>query len=209
MIKNKVELECYLLADKFALGKTYKRPKFNDDIWKFQIYLRKIEYYMNQKGFFKFICCSYYKYRKYRLGVLLGFDIPAGVFGPGLRINHFGNIVVNSSARVGFFCDIHQGVNIGSNNTLKGEDKVPTIGNNVWIGPGAKLFGSISIGNGVAIGANAVVNKSFEENVTIAGLPARKIKTVGTESSAISANEANTKKFLSFYPQYTSIFKTI
>lgn len=50
---------------------------------------------------------------------------------------------------------------------------VPVIGDNCYIGPGAKLFGDIRIGNNVAIGANSVVNKSFEDNVTIAGVPAK------------------------------------
>ena len=49
---------------------------------------------------------------------------------------------------------------------------VPTLGNNVWIAPGAKLYGRITIGNQCAIGANAVVNKSFPDGVTLAGIPA-------------------------------------
>lgn len=67
---------------------------------------------------------------------------------------------------------IQAGVNIGVNN-----GGVPTIGDNVYIGPGAKLFGAIEIANDVAIGANAVVTKSFtESNITIAGIPAKIIK---------------------------------
>lgn len=55
------------------------------------------------------------------------------------------------------------------------------MGNNVYIGPGAKLFGRIEIADGIAIGANAVVNKSFlENNISIAGIPAKKIGNMGT-----------------------------
>jgi serine O-acetyltransferase len=50
----------------------------------------------------------------------------------------------------------------------------------VWIGPGAKIFGKITIADNVAIGANSVVNKSVAEpNVTVAGVPARIINRVG------------------------------
>ena len=66
-------------------------------------------------------------------GVKMGWDIPINVFGPGLKINHFGLIVVNDNVRVGAFCDIHQGVNIGQQGDLA--DDVPTIGDNVWIVP--------------------------------------------------------------------------
>ncbi|MCG8399395.1 serine acetyltransferase, partial [Bacillus atrophaeus] len=80
----------------------------------------------------------------------------------------------NSNVKIGANCDIHQGVNIGQNHD---QYDVPTIGDHVWIGPGVKLFGKIQIANGISIGANAVVNKSFtEENITIAGVPAKKVK---------------------------------
>ena len=61
---------------------------------------------------------------------------------------------------------------------MQGNSKTdcPTIGDNVWIGPGVKLFGKIVIGNNNQIGANAVVNKSFvEDGIAIAGVPAKKI----------------------------------
>ena len=70
---------------------------------------------------------------------MLGFDIPVNVFGGRLRINHHGMIVVNSNARIGSYCDIHQGVNIGMQGMY--DDNSPTIGDNVWIGLGAKIFG--------------------------------------------------------------------
>lgn len=85
--------------------------------------------------------------------------------------------MVNPNARIGRFCDIHVDVNIGQNYTA---EEVPTIGDNVWIGPGVKIFGKIHIADGVMIGANSVVNRSFDESdITIAGCPARKIKNSG------------------------------
>lgn len=52
----------------------------------------------------------------------------------------------------------------------------PTIGNNVYIGPGAKIFGDIQIADGVKIGANAVVNKScLHKNAILVGVPAHEV----------------------------------
>ncbi|WP_187444644.1 serine O-acetyltransferase [Bacillus swezeyi] len=173
MISTKKELRYYLDQDLKALGiSNRKKPKwFGDDIWKYQICLRKLEYYTNTNSkVFKHI----YRYLHKKKGLKLGFDIPVNVFGPGLRINHFGLLIVNSNVKIGANCDIHQGVNIGQNHD---QYDVPTIGDHVWIGPGVKLFGKIQIANGISIGANAVVNKSFtEENITIAGVPAKKVK---------------------------------
>ena len=100
-----------------------------------------------------------------------GFTIEPNCFGKGLNIWHYGCIVVNSAARIGDNCTLQQNVNIGKN-----YGGVPRIGNNVYIGPGAKLFGDIEIADGCVIGANAVVNKSFlEQNKILAGVPAKVI----------------------------------
>ncbi|HJC74840.1 MAG TPA: serine acetyltransferase [Candidatus Mediterraneibacter faecavium] len=179
MIKSKKDLKKYMEMDRQALGiHGNKRPRiFLDYIYKFEVILRKHEYYHNVKG--KLGHCfleKYYSVRHQRLGAFLGFDIPINVFGPGLRINHYGYIVVNEMAKIGSWCDIHQGVNIGQNIT----GGAPQIGDNVWIGPGAKIFGEIQVADRVAIGANAVVNRSvIEEDVTVAGIPAAIKKETG------------------------------
>ncbi len=169
MITTKSDLQEYLRKDKVALGVTRKRPhSIGDYVWKFQIALRKYEYYINVKP--RSALRLYWKLRHYRLGIKLGLSIPPNVCGAGLRINHYGLIVVNPNATIGEWCDIHQGVNIGTDF----DGNCPTIGSNVWIGPGAKVYGDITLGDGVVVGANAVVNKSFDSG-TVAGVPAKRI----------------------------------
>lgn len=104
----------------------------------------------------------------------LGFSIPINVCGPGLSIAHYGSIIISSKAKIGRNCRIHSCVNIGAS---RGKNGAPIIGNNVYIGPGAILFGDITIADNVSIGANATVNRSFtESNVVIAGTPAEIVK---------------------------------
>ena len=113
------------------------------------------------------------KYEFRKISVKLGFSIPINVFGPGLSLPHRGNIIVNPQTRIGENCRIHVGVNIGAHH-----DKAPRIGNNVYIGPGAIIFGDIEIADNVSIGANATVNKSaFQPNSVVAGTPAKVVKT--------------------------------
>ncbi len=84
---------------------------------------------------------------------------------------HRGPIIVNPHARIGKNCRIHSCVNIGT--AAGAQDQAPIIGDNCYIGPGAKLFGAISIAEGTVIAANAVVNRSCEEShVTLGGVPA-------------------------------------
>ncbi len=76
---------------------------------------------------------------------------------------------------------------------MGGGKNAPQLGDNVYIGPGAILFGDINIANNVTIGANATVNKSFEqENVVLAGTPAKVVKEYApawVEFNRIKINE--------------------
>ena len=181
MIVTKQDLRRYLDADKRVYGITKRFPSIYGDFhWKFLIALRNEEYHANNLGLWHKLCKKFWAVIHIHYGLKMGWDIPINTFGPGLKINHFGLIVVNANARIGAFCDIHQGVNIGQHGSS--EFDVPTIGDNVWIGPGAKIFGKINIASRCAIGANAVVNRSFEqESATIAGIPAVKINDKGNQ----------------------------
>ncbi|HEY3360407.1 MAG TPA: serine O-acetyltransferase [Methanosarcina sp.] len=190
MIKSKQDYNYYLEADRIALGKKRKKPMlFFDEVWVFQRLLRKVEYYKNCKisGFYR--PYYYFLYLKFHLlSLFLGFHIKPNVFGPGLSISHPGTIVVNGNTRIGSNCRIHVCTVIG---TKAGHgDVTPKIGNNVYIGPGAKIFGDIEIADGIAIGANSVVNKSFTEpNIGIAGVPAKKINDKGSENLLARATD--------------------
>lgn len=170
MIQSKVDLKEYMEADRIHLGYKYKKPKIRDIVWQYEIYLRKCEYYNNVSGGgLHKIAGIYYKLIWNILGLLCGFSIGLNCFEKGLSISHIGTIVVNHKARIGENCRLHVCVNIGT-----GE---PVIGNNVYIGPGAKIFGNIRIADGIKIGANAVVNKSFnQEGKTIVGVPAKYVE---------------------------------
>jgi serine O-acetyltransferase len=87
---------------------------------------------------------------------------------------------VNLNARIGKNYRIHFGVNIGGQAGFYAPETAktlcPVIGDNCYIGPGAKIFGSVSITNGCSVGVNIVVTKSFpEEGSILVGIPAKRI----------------------------------
>ena len=101
------------------------------------------------------------------LKVKYGFDISYRTqIGKGFYIGHFGNIVIHGDVIIGENCNISQGITIGVSNY--GEKKgIPTIGNRVFIGPNACIFGNILIGNNVTIGANTVVTDNIADGKTV------------------------------------------
>jgi serine O-acetyltransferase len=101
-----------------------------------------------------------------------GIQIPAATnIGKGLYIGHFGMIVVHPEATIGENCDLSHGVTIG----VRGGPRpgVPRIGNNVYLGTGAKVLGPVTIGDGAQVGANAVVLSDVPAGATAVGVPAR------------------------------------
>jgi serine O-acetyltransferase len=99
--------------------------------------------------------------------VKYGFDISYRTqIGKGFYIGHFGNIVIHGDTIIGENCNISQGVTIGVSNYGK-KIGVPNIGNNVFMGPNAGIFGNISIADNVTIGANAVVTENIPTGSTI------------------------------------------
>ncbi len=101
------------------------------------------------------------------LRVKYGFDISYRTqIGKGFYIGHFGNVVIHGDTVIGENCNISQGITIGVSN-YGAKKGVPTIGNEVFIGPNAGIFGNINVGNKVTIGANAVVTEDISEGKTV------------------------------------------
>ena len=94
--------------------------------------------------------------------ITTGISIPAECeIGKGLRIHHFGGIIMHPSVKIGDNCTIYHGVTIGDSG---GYGRAASIGNNVMIGAGAKIIGEITIGDNCKIGANAVVSRDMNAN---------------------------------------------
>lgn len=141
--------------------------------------LRYSEYHLNNSILYKSkTFCSlwhtlmmvYYYWKLRQISYKTGFQIPPNTCGPGLQIWHYGYIIINSEVRIGRNLTIYPGVEIGQKIPGGG---CPVIGDNCFIGAGAKIFGKIHIGNNVTIAPNAIVTKDFPDNVVIGGIPAK------------------------------------
>ncbi len=191
MIGSKQEYKEYVAADRIASNQTGRKFPLTLFDWplRYQLILRRAEYYTNCKKSIIFKpLVLFFQLRHRIMGNKCGYTIPLNTCGKGLSLAHPGTIIINANAKIGDYCRIHADVNIGT--AAGARDEAPIIGDYVYIGPGAKLFGKITIADGIAVGANAVVNKSFTTpNITIAGVPARKISDKGSAGLIVREEE--------------------
>lgn len=184
MIQTREDLKRYLEADRIGLRRTGARPRRYDEVWIFQRLLRKVEWLQNSGAFV--LARKFWAWRLHQQSVRCGFEIPINTFGPGLSIAHRGTIIVHPDARIGANCRLHVDVVIGTRPGPPPEH-APRIGDNCYIGPGAKIFGDVVLGPNMVVGANAVVNGSFPEGrMTIAGAPARVISKTPSDEYIIA-----------------------
>ena len=92
-------------------------------------------------------------------------------FGPGFVLIHSNGVVINGSVKGGANVKIEHQVTIGAERRQS-----PIIGNDVFIGAGAKIVGPVRIGDGARIGANAVVVHDVPPNTTVVGIPAKPVR---------------------------------
>lgn len=100
---------------------------------------------------------------------------PGATIGKNLFIDHGMGVVIGETCIIGDNVTLFHGVTLGGTGKEKGK-RHPTIGNNVFIGSGAKILGNTTIGNNVKIGANSVILESIPDNVTVVGIPGKIIK---------------------------------
>lgn len=171
LIKNRSDLKRYLECDRLALDKKTRKPRFmRDYTWRFQILLRKTEYWSNKKGmipkFVFFIHLLMYR-KRCRLNCV---EIPINCIREGLTIWHLQNIIINEKCSIGYNFSISAGIVVGH-----AKDIIPIIGDNVMLMVNSSVLGARVCSN-VAIGANSMVLKDITEEHTVwAGSPSSKI----------------------------------
>ena len=176
-----MNLREYILADKFRyLGES-------GNVWKaycqyegfrFSFWLR-VCYKMRKRKITKYTLFPFAKIINNHYRYKYGYDIPYSIdIGPGLLIFHIGGIVL-SAQKCGKNLTISQNVTVGMT-SHKGVKSFPVIGDNVYLAPGCAVIGNVVIGNNVAVGTNAVVTKSADENSVLIGVPAKTISYNGS-----------------------------
>ena len=126
--------------------------------------------------------------------ILYNCSLPSrATIGPGIILLHTGAIYIHPATKIGANCVIGAQVVIGQ--SKMDDTRVPVIGNNVFIGAGAKIIGPITVGDNTIIGANAVVLKDTPKYSTMVGIPAKAVKI---------SKAPNRRRNNRFRPRYVS-----
>src|SRR3954471_22908143 len=92
-------------------------------------------------------------------------------FGPGFVLIHGTGIVINGGVRGGANVKLEHQVTIGAERRQS-----PVLGDDVFVGGGAKVIGPVMVGSGARVGANAVVVHDVPAHATVVGIPARVVR---------------------------------
>jgi len=115
---------------------------------------------------------------------LTGIHISANAhIGSGLEIPHGGRIEIGP-VRIGRNCDIYQGVTLGGTMSTLNEPRsgpdTPTLGDRVWVGPGAVIAGHVTVGDDASVGANSLLVRDVPPRGVALGVPARSVSRSGS-----------------------------
>ncbi len=105
---------------------------------------------------------------------------PGATIGRRFFIDHGMGVVIGETTEIGDDVLLYQGVTLGGTGKEKGK-RHPTLGDHVVVGTGAKVLGSIVIGNHVKIGAGSVVVKPVPDYATVVGIPGRVVRSLREE----------------------------
>ena len=127
----------------------------------------------------KFIARAISQRARHKTGVEIH---PGATIGKGLFIDHGMGVVIGETTVIGDNCTIYQNVTLGGTGKHTGK-RHPTLGDNVMVGPGAKVLGPFTVGSGARVAAGAVVLDAVPENATAVGVPARVVRVNGMKVS--------------------------
>lgn len=177
--KSLVKSDLFRISPKNISVKGLIRKLFSSCAYKY-VFLLRTSVFTRSVPLLKFTIYPFVRFLLSHYHYKLGIDIsPKTSVGPGFYICHYGCVVVHTDAVIGRNCNISHGVTIGQKNRGKNAG-CPVIGDNVYIGPGAKIIGGVKIGNNVAIGANCVVTKDIPNNGVVVGIPGKVISYQGS-----------------------------
>jgi serine O-acetyltransferase len=107
---------------------------------------------------------------------------PGAIIGRRFFIDHGMGVVIGETCEIGDNVTLYQGVTLGGTGKEKGK-RHPTLKDNVLVSTGAKVLGSITIGENSKVGGGSVVLKDVPSNSTVVGVPGRVVIQNGKKIS--------------------------
>jgi len=115
---------------------------------------------------------------------------PGAVIGRRLFIDHGMGVVVGETCEIGNDVTLYQGVTLGGTGKERGK-RHPTLADNVLVATGAKVLGSITVGENSKVGAGSVVLKDVPPNSTVVGIPGKVVIQDGVKVKKRDLNHQN------------------
>jgi len=162
-------------------GRDFFIQWFRESGFRFTVIMRLCAYLRAQKwsryGLYHLILWIHRR-MQIRYGVYLEFSTQVG---PGLYLGHPLGIVVNTRSVIGANCTLSHGVTLGQTHTRSKTPGVPTVGDRVYLGCGAKILGRVKVGDDAVVAPNAVVIADVPNLAVVGGIPAKQLSVEGSD----------------------------
>lgn len=130
---------------------------------------------------------------------------PGATIGRRFFIDHGMGVVIGETCEIGNNVTVFQGVTLGGTGKEKGK-RHPTIKDDALIATGAKVLGSITVGQGSKVGAGSVVLRDVPDFSTVVGIPGKVVIQNGRKSNAISITKTCPIRLLTGLEHWSSRF---
>jgi len=178
------ELRSFISADQFrydgAKG-SFLSLWLRESGFRFTVVMRLCAFFRSQRwsrwGIYHLFRC-WHRRQQVKYTTYISFE---SSIGPGLYLGHLLCIVVNTQTVIGRNCTLGHGVTLGQTHARSKHPGCPIIGDNVYLGCGAKIIGGIKVGDNAAVGPNSVVIKDVPDMGVVSGIPAQVISMKGSE----------------------------
>jgi serine O-acetyltransferase len=165
-----------------------------DGIWALFVYRLGRALLTRRRGVLGSIAWAMFRALQTPVRIFTGIHLdPDATIGPGFYVGHHGSIFVGPGVRIGSTCNIGQMALVAQAGP-EGRRGTPSIGDRVFLGAGCKVLGGVTVQDGAAIGANAVVLDDVGRDAVMVGVPARVVGHGGSRDQ-IFLGEGDTPKY--------------
>jgi len=148
------------------------------------VWIHRVAHWLNERGY-RLTARTLAQLNRWLTGVEID---PGAELGRRVFIDHGMGVVIGETAEIGDDVNMYHGVTLGGNDP-RPVKRHPTVEDGATLGAQSTLVGDITVGEGAAVGAGAVVSNDVPPGATVVGNPAQRIDDPTDDRTDVSTDQ--------------------